>query len=177
MNGTLCYRRTVCLLCGLMAVVPLSVRSVTDAFFVSVKLTVLAEPCEINGNQPITVEFGDVITSKVGEVGKVGDDEYLRPVEYSLKCPPGAPTAMKLQIMGGGASFDTKVLRTKPNEMSDVLGIELRQGRSKLLAINKSVSFIYPNKPELWAVPVKNGDATLKGGEFTATATMKVDYQ
>ena len=170
MNGTLCYRRTVCLLCGLMAVVPVSVRSVTDAFFVSVKLTVVAEPCEINGNQPITVKFDDVMTSKVG------DDEYRRPVKYTLECPPGAPTAMKLQIVGDGASFDPTVLQTNPAGMSEVLGIELRQGSSKL-AIKKWLPFTYPNNPELWAVPVKKSGATLKGGEFSATATMKVDYQ
>jgi len=176
MNETLCYRRTVCLLCGLMAVVPLSARSVTDAFFVSVKLTVVVEPCVINNNQPIKVEFGDVMTSQVGSADQVGSAEYLRRVDYQLDCPQGASTAMKMQIVGSGAFFDSDVLQTKPNEISEVLAIELRQGNTKL-PINKWLNFTYPNKPDLWAVPVKKRGATLKGGEFTATATMKVDYQ
>ncbi|MGQ9883044.1 fimbrial protein [Serratia marcescens] len=39
------------------------------------------------------------------------------------------------------------------------------------------MSFTYPVTPTLEAVPVKSATAKLTAGEFTAGATMKVDYQ
>jgi type 1 fimbria pilin len=138
---------------------------------VTVKVTVLTQPCEINGGRPIEVEFDNVMTTEVGS------DAYLKQVVYTLDCPQGAPTAMKLQIAGTGASFDSEVLQVKPDELG-LLGIELRQGSTKL-PINRWLNFTYSdsNKPELWAVPVKKSGTTLKGGDFTAAATMKMDYQ
>lgn len=138
---------------------------------VTVKVTVVAQPCEINGGRPIEVAFGDVMTTEVD-----GKNYRRTAVEYTLSCPEGASSDMKLQIAGGGAIFDPDVLQIKPDELGLLMGIELQQGSTKL-PINKWLSFTYPNKPELWAVPVKKSGATLKGGEFTAVATLKVDYQ
>lgn len=79
---------------------------------------------------------------------------------------------MKLQVQGTGATFDDEVLQTGVPE----LGIRLQYG-TETLPVNTWVNFIYPNKPDLWAVPVKQAGATLPAGDFTAVATMKIDYQ
>ncbi|HDH0696926.1 TPA: fimbrial protein [Klebsiella aerogenes] len=160
------HRRVCCTLAGLLAALPLLAWAAPSAT-VTVKVTVMAPPpCVINDDRPIEVEFVDVMTTRVD------GDNYKMPVNYTLSCTGGTSNAMKLQVKGTGAAFDATVLQTNKAE----LGIELRQGDSKL-AVNDWLNFTYPNKPELWAVPVKQSGATLTGGEFSAGATMAVDYQ
>lgn len=149
---------------ALLAAAPLMLQAATT---VTVKVTVVAPPpCVINGDRPIEVEFGEVMTTRVD--GK----NHRTPVSYSLSCSRQSNNAMKLQVQGTGAPFDTSVLKTNKTG----LGIQLRQGDSKL-ALNSWLNFTYPDAPELWAVPVKQSGVTLSGGEFTAGATMKVAYQ
>lgn len=153
-------------LVALLAAVPLMALS-SNMATVTVKVTVVAPPpCTINDDRVIEVDFGDVMTTRVD--GK----NYKMPVNYTLSCSGSFPNAMKLQVEGYGALFDQTVVRTNKTG----LGIELRQGDNKL-AVNSWLNFTYPQKPELWAVPVKQSGATLTGGEFTAGATMKVAYQ
>ncbi|MDW5512097.1 fimbrial protein [Serratia proteamaculans] len=160
------HQHAWCTLAGMLAALPMLVCAVPSAT-VTVKVTVVAPPpCVINDDRPIDVEFGDVMTTRVD------GDNYKMPVNYTLSCTGGTSNAMKLQVKGIGAAFDATVLQTNKAE----LGIELRQGDSKL-AVNDWLNFTFPNKPELWAVPVKQRGATLTGGEFSAGATMAVDYQ
>lgn len=141
---------------------------VTASTTVTVKVTVVAPPpCVVNGDRPIEVEFGDVMTTRVD------GHHYRTPVNYTLLCSGGSPNAIKLQVKGNTASFDRAVLQT--NKAG--LGIQLQRGDSKL-GVGQWVNFTYPNKPDLWAVPVKQGTATLTGGEFfTSGATLNVAYQ
>ncbi len=151
-------------LSALLLVTPWVVQAVTT---VTVKVTVVAPPpCTINDDRPIEVEFGDVMTTRVD------GSNYKMPVNYTLSCTEASSNAVKLQVQGNGASFDSTVLKTDKVG----LGVQLLQGDSKL-GVNNWLNFTYPNKPELWAVPVKQSGATLTGGEFTAGATMKVAYQ
>ncbi|MGP3120271.1 fimbrial protein [Serratia nevei] len=163
MNGIVTLQRT---LAGVLATLPMLACADPSAT-VTIKVTVVAPPpCVINDDRPIEVEFGDVMTTRVD------GDNYKMPVNYTLSCTGGSSNAMKLQVKGNGAAFDATVLQTNKTG----LGIELLQGNSKL-AVNKWLSFTYPNKPALWAVPVKQAGAPLTGGEFSAGATMAVDYQ
>jgi hypothetical protein len=45
------------------------------------------------------------------------------------------------------------------------------------LAVNEWIDFTYPKTPTLQAVPVKRAGAVLSGGDFSAMATLMVDYQ
>jgi type 1 fimbria pilin len=154
------------MLIGLLATLPIVTWAASSAM-VTVKVTVLAPPaCVINDSRPIEVEFSDVMTTRVD------GNNYKMPVNYTLSCSGASRNAMKLQIKGNGAAFDATVLRTNKTG----LGIELLQGNNKL-AVNNWLQFNYPNKPLLWAIPVKQGGVTLTGGEFRAVATMAVDYQ
>ncbi|MCW6015348.1 fimbrial protein [Serratia marcescens] len=163
MNGIVTLQR---MLAGVLAALPMLACAAPSAT-VTVKVTVVAPPpCVINDDRPVEVEFGDVMTTRVD------GDNYKMPVNYTLSCTGGTSNAMKLQVKGNGAAFDATVLQTNKTG----LGIELRQGDGKL-AVNSWLNFTYPKKPELWAVPVKQAGTTLTGGEFSAGATMAVDYQ
>ncbi|MBH2669683.1 fimbrial protein [Serratia marcescens] len=148
----------------LLSSIPLLAHTATT---VTVKVTVVAPPpCVINGNRTIEVDFDEVM------IAQIDGKNYRMPVNYSLSCSGQSKNAMKLQVQGTGAAFDTTALKTNKTG----LGIQLQQGSSKL-ALNSWLNFTYPNTPELWAVPVKQSGVTLSVGEFTAGATMKLDYQ
>ncbi|MGQ8776495.1 fimbrial protein [Serratia sp. NA_112.1] len=160
------YRQVGRVLAGMLAALPMLAWAGSTTT-VTVKVTVVAAPpCVINDDRPIEVEFGDVMTTQVDGVN------YKMPINYTLSCTGATANAMKLQIKGNGAAFDATVLRT--NKAG--LGIELRRNISKL-AVNQWLGFNAPYAPALWAVPVKQRGATLTGGEFSAGATMAVDYQ
>ncbi|HHR6038868.1 TPA: fimbrial protein [Providencia alcalifaciens] len=167
MNDTRTGRRQFWrMLSGMLVALPMLACAASTAT-VTVRVTVLAPPpCVINDDRPIDVEFGDVMTTRVD------GNNYKIPVNYTLSCTGSTSNAMKLQVKGTGATFDATVLQTNKTG----LGIELQQDGGKL-AVNKWLNFTYPNKPELWVVPVKQSGAILTGGEFSAGATMAVDYQ
>lgn len=134
---------------------------------IELTVTIIAPPCTINNNQAITVEFGEVMTTRVD------GSNYRMPINYTLDCNGASSNAMTLQIQGNGASFDSAVLQTT----NPALGVQLQVDSTSLPINTVAVKFTYPNNPVLFAVPVKSDGATLTGGEFTAAATMKVDYQ
>lgn len=149
---------------GLILILPVLAEAVTT---VTVKVTVVAPPpCIVNNNRPIEVEFGDVMTTKVDGMN------YQMPVNYTLSCETGSDNSMQLEVQGAGAVFDSTVLQTN----KDGLGIKLMRVGADL-PINTWVPFTYPNAPELWAIPVKKSGVTLTTGEFSAAATMRVDYR
>ncbi|WP_129544233.1 fimbrial protein [Serratia sp. 1D1416] len=133
---------------------------------VTVKVTVTAPPCTVNDNKAIEVNFGDVMTTRVDGTN------YRKQIGYSLSCEGGGGKAMKLQVQGTAAGFDSALLGTSVSG----LGIRLQNGSSNL-SVNGWVNFTYPNKPALWAVPVQKSGVTLAGGQFSAAATLKVAYQ
>ncbi|MEG2734527.1 MAG: fimbrial protein [Hafnia sp.] len=151
------------MLVGILAALPMLVLAIP---MITVKVTVVASPpCVINGNRPIEVEFGDVMTTQVDGYN------YKMPIEYTLSCSGTLPYALTLQLKGTGSEFDATVLMTDKAG----LGIKLLQG-SEQVAVNSTLVFIYGHNPLLWAVPVKKGGATLTGGEFRAGAIMGVNY-
>jgi len=134
-----------------------------------VKVTVLRKPCVIkggNGSDMIEVNFGnDVMTTHVDGTYKT------MPVSYSVTCFSSS-NAIKMQIEGVGATFDSGVLTTNQTDF----GIALKVNNT-LLPINSWINLTYPNMPTLTAVPVKRAGATLTGGTFSSSATLKVEYQ
>ncbi|WP_447872339.1 fimbrial protein [Serratia fonticola] len=134
---------------------------------VTVKVTVVAPPCEINNNNLIEVNFGnDVMTTRV-------DGDYKKmPIVYSVQCKGGASNAVRMLIDGDGATFDGQVLGTGKTDF----GIALLSNGSRM-PINTWLDFNYQDLPKLEAVPVKRKGASLTGGPFSAGATMKVEYR
>ncbi|MFX2482801.1 fimbrial protein [Serratia marcescens] len=153
--------------CGVAALM-LFVPPVQAATTIKVTVTIVAPPpCVINNNNLIEVNFGnDVMTTRI-------DGSYKKqPVVYSVECKNAPNNAMKLQIQGNSAGFDGEVLQTN----KDGLGVALLRNGNRQ-PINSWINFTYPTKPTLEAVPVKQAGATLRGGDFSAGATMKVEYQ
>lgn len=156
-------RQWYCCITMILACAPLIVSSDTN---VTVRVTVIEPPlCVINNNKPIEVDFGNVLTTQVN------GSNYRKRVNYTFSCTGSSSNMMKLMIGGSGAVFDPDILRT--NIAS--LGIKFEVSSGKL-PLYSWISFIYPTKPDIWAVPVKEDGVTLKGGVFTSTAIMEVAY-
>lgn len=136
---------------------------------ISVKVTVLAPlPCIINGNKPIEVDFGDEVMTT-----RIDGSNYRTPVRYSITCNGTPPkNGMRLRIAGAATGFNSQLLKTNFSE----LGIRFFYNDVSL-ALNSWQNFTYPEMPKLEAVPVKQTNTTLPTGEFTAAATLHVDYQ
>lgn len=131
-------------------------------------VTIVAQPaCVINGNNVIEVNFGDdIMTTRV-------DGSYKKmPIAYRVECTNMPNNAMKIQISGNGASWDSGALQTSQANLGVAL---LRNGNR--VPLNSWLNFSYPNTPTLEAVLVKWPGLTLRGGAFSAGATMKVEYQ
>ncbi|MCY1688743.1 fimbrial protein [Yersinia enterocolitica] len=132
----------------------------------TVKLTILAPTCTINDNKAISVNFGEVLTQKVD--GK----NYIKPVDYSLKCTGSDSQMFNMKIEGTAAQFNDSALKTNITDF----GIALL-ANDKPLKINDSIAFSSAKKPVLQVVPVKVVNKPLIGGDFTANAVMKISYQ
>lgn len=156
------YCRAGALLSVLLTSVPVS------AMQVNIRGTViLPPPCTINNNQTIRVDFGDeVMTTRIDGVN------YKQAISYTLDCDIQKSNNLKMSIQGGPASFNAGLLSSNKTD----LAIALYQGTQQL-TLNTWFNYTYPNQPVLYAVPVKRSGATLTGGEFTASATLLIDYQ
>lgn len=134
---------------------------------VTVLVTVVeVPPCIINGNRVIEVDFGDVIVSQIDGT------RNMETVNYSLECTGQTTNAMKLAIQGNPTTFDNTALKTNVEDF----GIAMRIN-GQPMAINSWMNFLYPNKPVLQAVPVKRAGIDLPAGDFSAGATLMVEYQ
>ncbi|WP_075339248.1 fimbrial protein [Yersinia enterocolitica] len=157
-------RLVIVLAAGLLvnSSVVLAVESVT----LQVKLTILAPTCTINDNKAMSVDFGKVLTEKVG------GDNYLQTVGYSLKCTGSDSQMFNMKIEGTAAPFNQSALKTNITDFGIAL---LADGKS--LNINDSIAFSPAKKPLLQVKPIKVANTQLKGGNFTANAVMKISYQ
>lgn len=139
----------------------------TSSSTINVTVILTAEPCKVNNNNIIEVNFGNDVQTKLV------DGSYKKmQVPYTVDCPAGAPNAMNIRIDGTGAAFNPDVLMTNVSNF----GIALLADESAL-PINRSKNFTYPYMPRLYAVPVKRPGATLTGGAFFAGAVIRVEYR
>lgn len=123
-------------------------------------------PCVINEGKTIEVNFGEVMSTRIDGVN------YKQPINYTATCQKMPTNAMKVYVTGNATGFDSNALQT------DITGLGVRilyQG--KLLNLGNAVNFTYPNLPKLEAIPVRDLNTTLVGGDFVANATLHVDYQ
>ncbi|MBF7993684.1 fimbrial protein [Rahnella laticis] len=122
--------------------------------------------CTINNDNEITVKFGDMLTTRIGP-------DYAQPVTYSVECPGLTSGLIKMQLAGGASSFDGGLLETTNAD----LAVKFLAGGTQL-PVNTDLNFDYQaGPPVLTAIPVQRPGATLNGGDFSATATMKINVQ
>ncbi len=123
-------------------------------------------PCVINNGQMVEVDFGEVMSTRIDGAN------YKRPINYKVECKKMPTNAMKISVVGGDAGFDSNALKT------NITGLGVRiLYQNKLLRLGQTVNFTYPNIPVLEAIPVRDYSATLSGGDFSAIATLRIEYQ
>jgi type 1 fimbria pilin len=125
-------------------------------------------PCIINNNKPIDIPFGDVQISRID-----GKQYKITQIRYTLDCRRAQSYPLHMKISGEGAGFNSKLLGI-PSQSS--LGIALKRNTTNL-ALNDWFSLTPASPPKLEAVLVAHSEGTITGGEFSASATMVVDYQ
>lgn len=142
--------------------------AVSDSVSFDVEVTVVAKTCEVNDNNPITVEFGDMI------INKIKDGIYEQPIPYTLDCGEApAGQLLRLQFSGTGAPFDSNLLRTSERD----LGLQFKINGNKF-NLNAWQNFNYTNTlPVLAVLAVASSVGGIEDDEFTATATFNVEYQ
>lgn len=142
-----------------------------EVYTLTVKVTVVEQTCDVSGsggpNSPISVEFGDMVIRSIDGL------LYEQPIPYSLDCADaGSNPGLRLMFNGTGAAFNANLLKTTTTN----LGLQLK-ANGTALNMNTPLDFMYDTKPSLSAVPVKSGTDGVAGGEFTASATLSVEYQ
>lgn len=150
---------------------PMSSLASLEQLDFTVKVRIELKTCDVNDNQTIEVEFGDMIIKNIDGVA------YEQPIPYSLECDDADNnTRLKLRFENNtGASFTKggyRLLRTSERN----LGLMVKQ-EGNPFSFDSWVSFTYGNEPELSVVPVANGSGGLNDGEFDATALLTVEYE
>lgn len=126
-------------------------------------------PCIISDDKVIEISFGSVGVKKVDGVN------YKQTIPYTVDCK-GEPdsTAMNLTLTGTAMSFDNAAVTTN----AAGLGIQI-QADGQPLKLNTPLATTLGGLSSLvlTAVPVKDPSTELAAQIFSATATLKVDYQ
>ncbi|WP_193016285.1 fimbrial protein [Proteus sp. FME41] len=123
-------------------------------------------PCVINNGQMVEVNFGEVMSTRIDGTN------YKQPITYNVECKKMPTNAMKISVVGGSAGFDNNALKTNITG----LGVHILY-QNKMLRLGQTVNFTYPDIPALEAIPVRDYSATLTGGDFSAIATLRIEYQ
>ncbi|WP_447879501.1 fimbrial protein [Serratia fonticola] len=159
-------------LCATMIIVGLSISfpsfGTNSSAIINISGTVLSAPsCIINEHNIITVDFGRNISSL-----RINGSNYIRSIDYSLVCKNNYSNSMKIMIEGTGASFNNRALSTTLTDLAISIIVNGQQQD-----INSWTTFSYPIKPVLQAVLIKRSGVQLPAGDFSAGATLRVDYQ
>lgn len=135
---------------------------------VNIKIVVMTQPCVINDNKPIDVDFGDAIVTS-----KINGDNYRQKIQFDLKCPGDTSQALQLKMVGSDAGFSgDNILKTSKEH----LGIALISDGVPL-PLNSWTQISYNQLPILDAMPILDSISVPDEGYFTAQATMMVEYK
>lgn len=150
---------------------------VFSAFSSSASLTVgfngnlISTPpeCILNSGQKSMIHFGDILLSRIDGIN------YKHTLPFELTCTNLAMNSLTLSIKGDPSNFNNGILKTS----NPKLGLSFYINGIKQ-DINKKINFNYLELPSLEVSPVKNVVTSfddVDGGNFTALATLNVDYQ
>lgn len=124
-------------------------------------------PCEINNGKDIAVIF-----NKVG-INKVNGDNYRQKVDFSLDCGVVLPWELTLTLTTTSvASFSDATVQT------DISGLGIRVYIDDTpMLFGKPYPVSSMAAPVIEAVPVKDAAQELVEGHFSASASLKAEYQ
>lgn len=171
MKGMVSHRFWLCAVAlGLSGAFSMISQAGSDRLSFEVKFTVELKTCDINNNQTIEVDFGDMIINNIDGVA------YEQPILYSLHCDDAVNgTSLNLFFENNsGANFTAGGYRLLRTDRTG-LGLLVKQNGHPF-SFNDEIPFTYGNEPTLTVVPVKNANVGLDDGEFDASALLTVEY-
>lgn len=128
--------------------------------------------CVVNDNQPITVEFGDILTKDVQKIIAI---QYERDVPYTLECDDASDSdTIVLSINGNPFWYSpTAAIVTSKAELGLVFYVN-----GEFAYLNTDYPFSYNNEPTITVRPW--GSPSLRdneSGDFSAVASLTMGYQ
>ncbi|WEP49084.1 fimbrial protein [Cronobacter dublinensis subsp. beijingensis] len=129
--------------------------------------TISLPVCDLNGGNPIDIDFGSAIA-----ITDVASEKIEKNIDYKITCSYDN-YGLKIKILGTGASFNSYLLQTNINE----LGIKFKVDKMDY-PLNTNFNFTSAAaKPVLKAILTQQAGSHLPTGDFTASATMRLEYQ
>ncbi|MEM8074948.1 fimbrial protein [Morganella morganii subsp. sibonii] len=127
---------------------------------------ILAAPCKINQGKNILVDFKDVITTEID------NNNYSEKLDYLIECQDNRARGIKMYISGTSSSVDSRYLSTSAGDLAVKF-----QADNRLLPLNEKITVQYPVQPDIRVVLAKKPGAKLPAGDFSANATIHIDYE
>ncbi len=128
-------------------------------------------PCSLNGDNTVSVNFGEKIS-----IRKVASGIYRQPVDLDVQCEESnLAWQMTLTYTGDPATFDSDNASVVSAQQAD-LGVKL-YADNQPLKLDTLVKLNGNVLPQLEAVLVQKVGSELSEGAFTARATLKVAYE
>lgn len=137
------------------------------ALTVNVTGVIVEGVCEINNGETIHVDFGNNLQSKL-----IDGEHFMQNIDYSLTCEDLTSNDLEMQFEGTATSFSDDYLATD----REGLGIKLYMN-GESMPLNTWMPFTWPAVPVLQAAPMKEDATEVETGVFSASATLKIQYQ
>lgn len=137
------------------------------ALTVNVIGVVVEGVCEINNGETVHVDFGSNL-----QASQLDGEKFMKAIDYSLVCEDLSSNDLEMQFEGTVTPFSDDYLATD----SEGLGIKLYMN-GESMPLNTWMPFTWPEVPVLQAAPIKDETSTVETGVFTASATLKIQYQ
>lgn len=148
----------------------IAVRETSAAENMSFKGTLREDvPCEINGGQPINVNFDTV------GVNKIDGERYRKSFSVRVSCPAGFDVPYKVHYVGQPSDFDTLALATNIKG----LGIKTQWQNNGVftdLSVGGAINGQADLELHLQVVPVRKKNVDLAPGAFNANASFRLEY-
>lgn len=138
-----------------------------SALTVNVTGVVVEGVCEINNGETIHVDFGSNLQSRL-----INGENFMKTIDYSLVCEDLTSNDLEMEFEGTATSFSDDYLATD----REGLGIKLYMN-GESMPMNTWMPFTWPEVPVLQAAPIKDDAAEVETGVFSASATLKIQYQ
>ncbi|MBH3276403.1 fimbrial protein [Serratia marcescens] len=146
------------------------VRAASAAENMSFKGTLREDvPCEINGGQPINVNFETV------GVNKIDGERYKKAFSVRVTCPGEFDAPYKIYYLGQPSDFDTLALATNIKG----LGIKAQwqnNGVFAELSVGDAINGQADMDLQFQVVPIRKKNADLMPGAFNANASFRLEY-
>ncbi|MGP6457482.1 fimbrial protein [Enterobacter ludwigii] len=123
--------------------------------------------CEVNNGETLNVDFGNSLRSS-----EIDGENFLKSIDYTLACEDLASNDLEMQFEGNATSFSDNYLATD----KEGLGIKIYIN-GEVMPLNTWTPFTWPDLPALQAAPVKDDSSEIETGVFSASATLKIQYQ